>query len=309
MNSTGTGAPHRTAILIIVLITYFMIILDASIVFTGLPSIESSMSFSASGLSWVQDAYTLTFGGLLLLGARAGDIVGRRRMFLLGLVIFTVASVLVGAAHSPAWLIGARGLQGIGAAILGPSSLSLISATFPEGTERSRAVALYAAVAGIGASLGMVLGGLFAQLISWRAGFYLNLPVGVVMLILDRRYLLETPRNEGRFDLLGAVSSTLGVGALVFGIINSADAGWGNAETIVSLVVGVLLLVLLVRHEAHAEQPIMPLHLFRSPVRSAASAARFLSRGAMIVFFFSPPQSPRGVLGSSPLRAGLAFLP
>src|ERR1700709_410393 len=123
---------HRTAILAIVLVTYFMIIVDASIVFTGLPSIESSMNFSVSGLSWVQDAYTLTFGGLLLLGARAGDIVGRRRMFLIGLVIFTVASVLVGAAQSPAWLIGARGLQGIGAAILGPSSLSLISATFPE---------------------------------------------------------------------------------------------------------------------------------------------------------------------------------
>src|ERR1700712_3131016 len=300
---------HRTAILVIVLVTYFMIILDASIVFTGLPSIESSMDFSASGLSWVQDAYTLTFGGLLLLGARAGDIAGRRRTFLIGLVIFTVASVFVGAAQTPMWLIGARGLQGIGAAILAPSSLSLISATFPEGKERSHAVALYAAVAGIGASLGMVLGGLFAELISWRAGFYINLPVGIVMLILGLRFLRETPHDAGRFDLIGAICSTVGVGALVFGIINSADIGWDSAETIISLLVGIILLVTLVLHESRAQQPIMPLQLFRSPVRSGAYAVRFLYLGAMIGFFFFTTQFTQGVLGFTPLQTGLAFLP
>ena len=303
------GPQHRGAILVIVLVTYFMIILDASIVFTGLPSIEASMDFSTSGLAWVQDAYTLMFGGLLLLGARAGDIVGRRRMFLIGLVVFTVASLLVAAATSTALLIGARGLQGIGAAILGPSSLSLITATFPEGRERGRAVALYAAVAGIGASLGMVLGGLFAQVISWRAGFALNLPVGVVMLAMGWRFLPETTRQRGRFDLFGAVASTLGVGSLVYGVISSADKGWASPHTLVGLVVGVVLLALLVRHEGRAEQPILPLQLFRSRVRSGAYAVRFLYLGAMIGFFFFTTQYTQGVLGFGPLAAGLGFLP
>lgn len=302
-------AVHKTAILVIVLVSYFMLILDNSIVFTGLPTIQREIGFSQTGLTWVQDAYTLTFGGALLLGARAGDIVGRRRMFLIGLIVFTVASGLVGGAQSEAWMIGARALQGFGSAILAPASLSLITATFDEGHERSRAVALYSAVAGIGASLGMVVGGVFAELVSWRAGFFVNLPIGVLIFVLAVRYLVETPRSPGRFDVLGALSSTVGVGALVFGVIESSTRGWGSPVTIVAVVLGLVVLAFLVRNEWRAEEPIMPLRLFRSATRSGAYAVRFLYLGAMMGFFFFTTQFLQEVFGWTPLQAGLGFLP
>jgi len=304
-----TPVVHRTAILAIILVTYFMIILDNSIIFTGLPSIQATMDFSPTGLTWVQDAYTLVFGGLLLLGARAGDIVGRRRLFIIGLVIFSVASLLVGAAPSGAVMVAARALQGVGAAILAPLSLSLLTATFSEGRERSRAVALYAAVAGIGASAGMVVGGVLADLISWRAGFFLNLPIGAVMIVLAVRYLVELPRVRGRFDVVGAVTATLGVGALIFGIISSSETGWASPRTLVSLAVGVILLVALVVNERRVDQPIMPLRLFASRARSGAYAIRFLYLGAMMGFFFFTTQFLQEVFGWSPLQAGLGFLP
>jgi EmrB/QacA subfamily drug resistance transporter len=300
---------HRTAILVIIVVTYFMIILDNSIIFTGLPSIQATMAFSPTGLAWVQDAYTLVFGGLLLLGARAGDIVGRRRMFLIGLAVFSVASLLVGSAPTGEVMVAARALQGVGAAILAPLSLSLLTATFPEGHERNRAVALYAAVAGIGASAGMVLGGVLADLISWRAGFFLNLPIGVVMMVLAVRHLVELPRVRGRFDAIGALTATLGVGSLIFGIISSSEVGWGEPRTIVSLALGVLLLVALVLNERRAAQPIMPLRLFASRRRSGAYAIRFLYLGAMLGFFYFTTQFLQEVLGWSPLQAGFGFLP
>lgn len=307
--SPTTPVVHRTAILAIILVTYFMIILDNSIIFTGLPSIQATMGFSPTGLTWVQDAYTLVFGGLLLLGARAGDIVGRRRLFIIGLVVFSVASLLVGAAPSGGVMVAARTLQGVGAAILAPLSLSLLTATFPEGRERSRAVALYAAVAGIGASAGMVVGGVLADLISWRAGFFLNLPIGAVMIVLAVRYLVELPRVRGRFDVVGAVTATLGVGALIFGIISSSETGWASPRTLVSLAFGVILLVALVVNERRVDQPIMPLRLFASRARSGAYAIRFLYLGAMTGFFFFTTQFLQEVFGWSPLQAGLGFLP
>ncbi|MDF2443639.1 MAG: hypothetical protein JWR01_1842, partial [Subtercola sp.] len=220
--STANPA-HRTGILVIILVSYFMILLDNSIIFTGLPSIQATLHFSSTGLSWIQNAYTLTFGGLLLLAARAGDIVGRRRLFIIGLTIFTVASMAVGLSPNGAWMIGARALQGVGAAVVGPISLSLLTATFPAGRERNQAVAWYAATAGIGASLGMVIGGLFADLLSWRFGFFINVPIGIVMIILGVRYLVEQPRTPGKFDIRGALFSTIGVGSLIYGIVSSTD--------------------------------------------------------------------------------------
>jgi len=306
---TSGTVVHQRAILAIICISYFMVILDNSIIFTGLPRIESAMHFSPTGLTWVQDAYTLVFGGLLLLGARAGDIVGRRRMFFLGLVLFGGASFLVGAAPFAWWLIAARAVQGIGAAILAPSSLALLTATFPEGQQRGRAVAAYSAVAGIGASLGLVVGGLLADLISWRAGFFINVPIGLAMLVAARRYVAETPPRGGRFDLTGALCATLGMSALVFGVIESAGAGWGSPRVVVSLIVGVALLVGLICNEARAEQPIMPLRLFASRQRTGAYLTRMLYLAAMIGFFFFTTQYLQGVLGFSPLQAGLAFLP
>ncbi|MFF5076546.1 MFS transporter [Actinoplanes sp. NPDC000266] len=289
-----------TMILVIICLSYFMVILDNSIIFTGLPRIEAAMDLSPTGLTWVQDAYTLVFGGLLLLGARSGDLAGRRRMFIIGLVLFASASLLVGLARYDWWLIAARAFQGVGAAILAPSSLSLLTASFAEGRERARAVAAYSAVAGIGASAGLVVGGVLADLVSWRAGFFLNVPIGVAMVVAARRFIGETERHRGRFDLVGALSATLGMTALVFGIIESS---------LPAAAVGVVLLVVLVTNEARAEQPIMPLRLFADRRRTGAYLVRMLYLGAMIGFFFYTAQYLQGVLGFTALQAGLAFLP
>ena len=302
-------ATHRTAVLSIVLVSYLMIVLDISIVITGLPKIQADLHFSHTGLSWVQTAYTLAFGGLLLLGARAGDILGRRRMFIAGLALFTAASVAIGVAQSAAWLIIARAVQGVGAATLAPSTLAILSANFPEGRERTRAVGYYGATAGIGATIGLVLGGIFAGWLSWRVGFFINLPIGIALMFGAQRYLKETELHAGQFDLAGALSSTLGMSDLVYGLIRSTSAGWSDPLTIASLATGVLLLAFLVFNESRVKQPIMPLRLFASRERSGAYAARLFFLGGMLGFWFFTTQFLQGVLGFSPFEAGLAFLP
>jgi MFS family permease len=239
---TASAPLRKTAVLAIILASYLMIVLDISIVITALPKIHRGLHFSATSLSWVQNAYTLAFGGLLLLGARAGDIFGRRRMFITGLAFFTVASLGVGVAQSAAWLLIFRALQGVGAAVLAPSTLALLSTNFGGGEERTRAVAYYGAVAGIGASLGLVLGGVVTDLISWRIGFFINVPIGIAMIVAARRYLAETERRSGQLDARGALASTLGMTALVYGIVRSADAGWTDTGTLAALAAGVLLL-------------------------------------------------------------------
>ncbi|WP_410611250.1 MFS transporter [Amycolatopsis sp. lyj-109] len=302
------GAASPAAILAIILISYFMILLDNSVIFTGLPSIRAGLDLSPATLSWVQDAYTLVFGGLLLLGARAGDLVGRRRLFVIGLAIFGAASLLIGLAPTGWWVVAARALQGIGAAIVAPTSLALLTAHF-DGKARARAVAWYGATAGIGASLGLVVGGALAAWVSWRAAFLVNVPIAVVMVVAARKVLAGTERRRGRFDALGAVCATLGMGALVFGIISSAEGGWTSPATVAGLVVGVVLLVTLVIHESRAAQPIMPLRLFGSRERSGAYATRMLYMGAMIGFFYFTTQYLQDALGFSALQAGLGFLP
>lgn len=312
MNITTAGAAARvrsSAILGIILVSYFMIILDNSIIFTGLPKLQAEMNLSATGLSWVQNAYTLVFGGLLLLGARLGDILGRRRVFIAGLAVFALASLLIGLAPNDSWLIAARALQGVGAAVVAPSSLSLLTATFDAGRERTRAVAAYGAVAGIGASLGLVVGGALAEWVSWRAGFFVNVPIGIALIIAATRVTPESPRATGRFDVPGALCSTLGVGALVFAIVHSTDAGWTAPETMTALAAAAVLLVLLVINEQRAKQPIMPLHLFASRERAGAYIARLLFAGTMIGFFFFTTQFLQGVYGYNPLQAGIAFFP
>ena len=309
MKPALTKAAHPAAILTIILASYFMILLDNSVIFTALPSLQADLQLSTGALSWVQDAYTLVFGGLLLLGARAGDLLGRRRVFVFGLVVFSLASLLIGLSPTGWWAISGRAVQGIGAAIVAPASLSLLTASFPEGRERTRAVALYGATAGIGASLGLVIGGALAHWISWRAGFFVNVPIGAAMIVLAPRFLPESGRTRGRFDVFGALSVTLGVGSLVFGFINSAEAGWDSPLTLTALSAGVLLLVVFVLIERKATQPIMPLRLFRSRRRTGAYVARFLYLGAMIGFFFFTTQFLQEVLGFNPLQAGLGFLP
>ncbi|ALO92403.1 Cephamycin export protein CmcT [Streptomyces hygroscopicus subsp. limoneus] len=305
-----SGGPARpTLILAIICISYFMVILDNSIVFTGLPQIRSDMGFSETGLSWITNAYVLVFGGLLLLGARAGDLFGHRKVFLYSLVVFSLASLLVGAAQSAWWLIAARALQGVGAAVLAPSALSLLTRSFAEGKARNRAMAAYSAVAGLGAAFGLVVGGLVADLISWRAGFFLNVPIGIVMMVLAVRFLPETERRGGRFDVAGALLATVGSTALVLGIVDAADHGWTAPATLLPLAAGAVLLVVFVGVERRAAQPIVPLRLFASRERSGAYVTRMLYMGAMMGFFFFTAQFVQSVYHWTPLQAGLAFLP
>jgi EmrB/QacA subfamily drug resistance transporter len=300
---------HPNAVLAIIIASYLMIVLDIAIAITALPEIHTSLDFSDTGLSWVQNAYMLAFGGLLLFGARSGDILGRRRMFILGIGIFTFASLAVGLAPSASWLVGARALQGVGAAILAPSTLALLTSYFPEGHERTRAVAYYGAVAGVGASLGLVLGGVLTTYVSWRYAFFINVPIGIAMILAAQHYLAESERRPGRFDLAGAISSTVGMTALVYGIVNSATAGWGDPVTVMALSAGILLLVFFVMNESRTEQPIMPLRLFASRERTGANAARILFLGAMLGFWFFITQFLQVVDNFSPLEAGLAFFP
>ncbi len=301
------GSPR--VVLGIILATYLMIILDATVVITALPDIHRSLHFSSTGLSWVQNAYTLTFGGLLLLGARAGDILGRRRVFVAGIALFTLASLLGGLAQSAPWLLAARAAQGIGAAIAAPSTLALLQVSFREGPERTRAVGAYSAVAGGGGSIGLVLGGMLTSWISWRWGLFINVPIGVVLIWLAPRYLPETERRPGHFDLAGAATSTLGMTTLVYGFVRAASYGWGNVVTIASFVASAALLTAFVVTEQRAEQPITPLHLFASRQRSGSYLVRMLVVSGMFAMFFFMTQFFQGVLGYSALEAGLAFLP
>lgn len=307
MKSDATS--NKNAILAIILISYVMIVLDTSIVITGLPKIRQELGFSDAGLSWISNAYTLTFGGFLLLGARAGDILGRRRMFVTGLAIFATSSLLIGLAPSATWLIVARAVQGLGSAILAPSTLALLQTHFTAGAERNRAIALYASAAGVSASIGLVLGGILADWLSWRVGFFINLPIGVALMWVARRYIPETGKHSGKFDLAGALASTLGMSALVFGIVQSAVSGWNHALTLEALAMGLVLLALFVWIEWRAKQPIMPLRLFASKERSGAYLVRVLFLGANVGFFFFSTQYMQAVRGFSPAMTGLAFLP
>ncbi|WP_264194951.1 MFS transporter [Acuticoccus sediminis] len=302
-------APHPDAVLALVLTGYLMIVLDLSIVYTGLPQIAASMSLGPVGLSWVQNAYLLCFGGFLLLGARAGDILGRKRMLMAGVAIFTAASLVIGIAQTPIELVTARGVQGLGAAILAPAVLSLIAISFPEGAPRSRALALYSMVAGAGASLGMVLGGLFAGALSWRVGFLVNVPIGIVLWLAAGRVLAETPRRSGHVDIPGALTSTAGMVLLVFAIVRSADHGWGDWTTLVPAALALMLLAAFIAVERRAAQPILPLRLFASASRTAALVARGCFVGAIVSFFFFTAQLMQQVLGYTPIEAGLGFLP
>jgi EmrB/QacA subfamily drug resistance transporter len=306
----GAGsAPNTTAVLAIILATYLMIVLDISVIIAALPKIHRALDFSPTSLSWVQSAYTLSFGGLLLLGARAGDILGRRRMLVAGIALFTAASLAGGLAPSAAWLLGARAVQGVGAAIAAPSTLALLKTTFREGHARTRAIAYYSAVAGGGGSVGLVLGGMLTDWISWRWGLFINVPIGLAIILLAPRFLPETERRSGRFDLAGAVTSTLGMTAVVYGFVRAASDGWGDRFTVASFISGALLLAAFGLTERRAEQPITPLHLFASRQRSGAYGARVLVTGAMFSTFFFLTQFLQGVGGYSALEAGLSFLP
>jgi EmrB/QacA subfamily drug resistance transporter len=300
---------HRGVVLAIILTGYLLVLIDVSILMVALPRIHHDLRFSPTGLSWAQNAYTLTFGGLLLLGARVGDLIGRRRAFMAGIALFVVSSLAVALAQSPTAMIIARATQGIGAATLAPSTLALLSTSFPEGHQRTRAMAAYGALAGIGTSIGMIIGGILTQTLSWRVGFFLNVPIGLAAILSAPRLLPETTPHPGRLDVAGALSSTLGVSAIVFGIVHSADVGWTDPVTLTALAAGLVLVALFVANQTSSPQPLMPLRLFANRERACAYLARFLFNGALLSFYFFMSQYLQGVTGDTPLQAGLAFLP
>ena len=300
---------RASLVLFVILICQLMVVLDATIVNIALQDIRTDLHFSAANLSWVVNAYALTFGGLLLLGARAGDLLGRRKVFLVGLTLFTAASFLGGFAQNPAELLAARAVQGIGGALASPTALALLMTMFPQGRERTRAIGLYTAVSIGGSAVGLIAGGMLSEWASWRWVFFVNVPIGLAAVLVANVVLPQNQPSTGRFDLVGAVTSTLGMGALVYGFVNAGSHGWANAETIGSFALGLALIGTFVRTEIAAEEPITPLHLFADRNRSASYLARlFLVAGMMGMFFFLT-QFLRGVLGYSDLKTGFAFIP
>jgi EmrB/QacA subfamily drug resistance transporter len=286
-----------------------MVILDMTVVNIALPHIQQGLHFSATSLSWVLNGYTLTFGGLLLLGGRAGDILGRRRVFIAGITLFTVASLAGGLATSPGLLLTARAAQGVGGALASPAVLALVVAAFPEGRERTRALGIYTGVITGGSSLGLVLGGLITQYVSWRWVLFINVPIGILVLAATPAFVAETRRQPGRFDLAGALTSTAGMASLVYAFIRAASGGWGSEWTLASFAAAAALLTAFLVIESRARQPVTPLRLFADTSRSASFAARLLLVAGMFGMFFFLTQFVQDVLGFSALRAGLAFLP
>ena len=300
---------HPGLVLAVILTCQLMVVLDATIVNIALADIKTDLHFSSASLSWVVNAYTLTFGGLLLLGARAGDILGRRRTFLTGIALFTVSSLVGGFAQNSAELLAARAIQGIGGALASPSALALLMTMFPQGRERTRAIGLYTAVSIGGSAVGLIAGGMLSQWASWRWVLFVNVPIGIVLVAVARLVLPETQRQRGRFDLAGALTSTLGMAALVYGFVHAATAGWSNAGTIGSFVAGLVLLAGFVVTEMRAESPITPLRLFADRNRSSSYVARLLLVAGMMGMFFFLTQFLRGVLHYSDLKTGFAFVP
>ncbi len=308
-DASAAPSPRRRAALAVILTAQLMVVLDATIVNIALPKIQTALSFSRTDLSWVLNAYSLTFGGLLLLGARSGDLFGRRRVFLAGIALFTISSLAGGFTTSAGLLLAARAIQGVGAAFASPSALALLMVMFREGAERTRAIAAYTAVSIGGSAVGLVAGGMLVQWASWRWVFFVNVPIGAVLLVLARRDLPETDRRPGRIDLPGALTSTFGMAALVYGFVRAASDGWRDTGTLSAFGVGLVLLAVFVRVEMTAKMPITPLRLFASRDRSFSYVARLALIGGMFGMFFFLTQFEQDVLGYSPVVSGLAFLP
>ncbi len=286
-----------------------MVVLDATIVNVALPHIQRSLHFSSSSLSWVLNAYVLTFGGLLLLGARSGDLLGRRRTFMAGIALFSLSSLAGGFATSSAMLLAARALQGVGGALAAPAALALLMTIFPEGAPRVRAIGLFTTVSAAGGALGLVAGGLLTEWTSWRWVMFVNVPIGLTVLLVGGAVLVETERRHGRFDLTGAVTSTAGATAVVFGLVEAGSHGWGAPVTLGSLAVGLALLGLFVRVEKTAPEPILPLQILADRTRASANVARGLGYAGMYGMIFFLTQFLQDIQGHSSLITGIGFLP
>ncbi|MEU3573454.1 MFS transporter [Kitasatospora sp. NPDC036755] len=307
--ATARRGQHPGVALTVIAATQLMVVLDITIVNIALPHIQQALRFNTTDLSWVINAYTLTFGGLLLLGGRAGDILGRRRVFVVGVLLFALASLLGGVAQSSGWLLAARALQGVGGAIASPTALALIATNFKEGQERNRAFGVYSAVAGAGGAIGLLLGGMLTSWLSWRWVLFVNVPIGIAIALLAPLYINESERHPGRFDLLGAFTATTGMVSLVYGFIRASDHGWTDAVTLTSFSLAVALIAAFLVNERRVPQPITPLRLFRDRNRSGAYGLLLCVAATMFSIFFFITLFVQEILGFSPLRAGFAFLP
>ena len=298
-------------ILVLICFAQFMVVLDATVVNVALPSIQRDLGMTETNLQWVVNAYTLVFGGFLLLGGRAGDLLGRKRLFLGGIVVFTLASLLDGLSTSSGMLIGSRALQGLGAAFISPAALAIISTTFKEGSDRAKALGVWAAIAIGGSAVGLVLGGALTQELSWPWIFFINVPVGVAAFVLSVRLVPESKDEAAHrsFDVAGAATVTGGLMALVYAIVQAQQKGWGSVQTIVTFVVAAGLLAGFVLIELRATAPLVRLSIFRVRSLSAANVVMFLVGSGLFAMFFFNSLYIQRVLGYGPLKAGLAFLP
>lgn len=311
MTDAKTAYDRRWQALALLALTQFVVILDAAIVNVALPSIGTDLGFSQQNLPWVVNAYVLTFGGFLLLGGRAADLLGRRRMFMVGLVLFALASLACGFASSEGALIAARAVQGLGGAILSPAALSIVAATFVEGAERNKAMGVWGAVAGGGGAAGVLLGGILTEWAGWEWVFWVNVPIAIGAAIAAPRLIAES-RADGmarRFDVAGAVSVTAGLSILVYALVDAESAGWGSTRTLLLLALSVALLAAFVVIELRSKQPLVPFRIFNLRALRAANLSMVLFAGGMFSLFFFLSLYMQQVLGYEPIEAGLAYLP
>src|SRR6476659_3122839 len=317
----GSRSPRATAdlgsqrgknlALTLLAMTQFVVVIDASIVNVALPSIGAHLHFSRADLSWVVNAYTLTFGGFLLLGGRLADLLGRRRMFMIGLVVFSLASLAGGLARSEAWLIAARAIPGLGAAIVSPAALSIITTTFAEGAERNRALGIWGAVAGAGGAAGVLLGGILTSGLSWRWVLFVNVPIGLIAAALAPRVLVES-RVEGgakTFDFPGAFTVTAGLSLLVYAVVDAVNAGWGSTATVLRLAGAALLLIAFVVIDQRQRDPLMPFTIFRLRTLRGANIVGLLIGMSLFSMFFFISLYLQDVLHYSPIKTGISYLP
>lgn len=308
-SGTARYGGHPAITLSVIVLCQFMVGLDGTVVNIALPKIHAALGFSPTGLAWVVSIYLLTFGGFLLLGGRIGDILGRRRLLVAGLVIFAAASMAGGLATSVGWLLSARAVQGIGAALAAPSALALVTNNFPEGPERNRALGAVAGSYAGSLVLGLIAGGMLVLWASWRWVLFINVPIAVLELILAPLFINEAERHAGKFDLLGALLSVAGMSSLVYGFLHAASSGWDSTVTVVSFVAAIVLLATFLVVELRAEQPVVPLGLFTARNRSAGLANLLVLGAPMAAMLFFVTQLLQNVRSFSPLTAGLAFLP
>ncbi|MCW2971495.1 MAG: transporter [Solirubrobacterales bacterium] len=319
MASPDAPSPSRpalrvdaNAVLVVVAVAQFMVVLDATVVNVALPTIKTDVGFSEQSLSWVLNAYTLIFGGFLLLGGRLADRLGRRRMFMSGIALFAGASLICGLSQSEGMLLVARGAQGLGGALVSPAALSIILTTFAEGTERNRALAVWGAIAGAGGAVGLLLGGVIVQVLSWRWVFFINVPIGAVVLALAPRIVPES-RSESAaatgYDAEGAVTVTLGTIALVFTLIEADSWGWTSGRTLAGFAIAVVLIAAFVVIERRQRDPLMPLRIFSNRSLAASDATMLVVAAALFGVFFFCTLYLQQVLGFSALKTGVAYLP